>query len=69
MAQQYDPKSPNFHHWLQPEEFGKLYGPSDSDIAAVTSWLQNHGFQIYQVNQGRVTIEFSGTADQVQQAQ
>jgi hypothetical protein len=68
MAQQYDPKSPNFHHWLQPEEFGKLYGPSDSDIAAVTSWLQNHGFQIYQVNKGRVTIEFSGTAGQVQQA-
>jgi len=68
MAQQYDPKSANFHHWLQPEEFGSLYGPSDSDIAAVTSWLQNHGFQIYLVNKGRVTLEFSGTAAQVQEA-
>ena len=66
MAEQYDSKSPNFHHWLQPEEFGQLYGPSDADIAAVTSWLQNHGFQIYIVNKGRVTIEFSGTAEQVQ---
>jgi len=68
MAEQLDPKSANFHNWLEPEEFGKLYGPSDGDIAAVTSWLQNHGFQIYQVNKGRVTIEFSGTADQIQQA-
>ncbi len=67
MEEQQDPKSPNFHHWLTPEEFGKLYGPSDDDIAAVTSWLQNHGFQIYLVTKGRVTIEFSGTAAQVDQ--
>jgi hypothetical protein len=65
MAEQLEPKSSNFHHWLQPEEFGKLYGPSDSDVAAVTSWLKNHGFQIYLTTKGRVTIEFSGTADQV----
>ncbi len=68
MEGQTDPASPNFHHWLTPEEFGKTYGPSDGDVAAVTSWLQNHGFQIYQVNTGRVTIEFSGTAAQVEQA-
>jgi hypothetical protein len=66
IAELYDPKSPNFHHWLQPEEFGKLYGPSDADIAAITNWLENHGFQIYTVNEGRVTLEFSGTAEQVQ---
>src|SRR5579871_6359391 len=29
---QYDPASPDFHHWLEPEEFGRLYGPSDADI-------------------------------------
>ena len=68
MAEQLDPASPNYHHWLSPEEFGKSYGPSDSDIAAVTTWLQDHGFSIYQVSHGRVTIEFSGTADQVKQA-
>lgn len=68
MAEQIDPKSNNYHHWLQPEEFGRLYGPSDSDMAAVTSWLQNHGFRIDTVSKGRVTIEFSGTVQQVQDA-
>src|SRR5579863_2600052 len=68
MAEQWDPKSANFHRWLEPEEFGRLYGPSDADIAAVTSWLENHGFRIDQVSKGRVTLEFSGTADQVLQA-
>ena len=65
---QYDPASPDFHHWLSPKEFGAAYGPSDSDVAAITNWLQNHGFQIYEVGAGRVTIEFSGTVAQVQQA-
>lgn len=65
---EYDPKSPDYHHWLTPEQFGKLYGPSDADIARLTSWLENHGFEIYQVTKGRTHIEFSGTADQVRQA-
>jgi subtilase family serine protease len=65
---QYDSQSPDFHHWLHAEEFGRLYGPSDDDIATVTSWLQNHGFSIYKVSKGRVTIEFSGTVAQVESA-
>jgi hypothetical protein len=65
---QYDPKSPDYHHWLHAEEFGQLYGPSDADMATVTSWLQNHGFEIYNVSKGRVTIEFTGTVEQVQSA-
>ena len=65
---QYDPKSSDFHHWLHADEFGRLYGPSDDDLAAVTSWLQNHGFSIYTIAKGRVTIEFSGTVAQVESA-
>jgi subtilase family serine protease len=68
MTAQYDSASASFHHWLEPEEFGRLYGPSDADLAAVTNWLENHGFQIYRVSNGRVTIEFSGTAGQVREA-
>jgi hypothetical protein len=67
MAEQYDPQSANFHRWMEPEEFGRLYGPSDADIAAVTSWMENHGFRIYLVSKGRVTIEFSGTAERVRE--
>ncbi|HMD20537.1 MAG TPA: protease pro-enzyme activation domain-containing protein, partial [Alloacidobacterium sp.] len=68
MARQLDPKSPDFHHWLEPSEFGALYGPSDYDIQSVTTWLQNRGFTINSVSKGRVFIEFSGTAGLVQQA-
>jgi hypothetical protein len=62
------PGSPAFHQWLKPEEFGRLYGPADSDVAAVTAWLESHGLTIDQVHAGRLAIEFSGTAGQVSEA-
>ncbi len=68
MARQLDPKSPDFHHWLEPQEFGRLYGPSDADIVAVSSWLANHGFSVSKVGNGRTFVEFSGTAGMVQKA-
>jgi Pro-kumamolisin, activation domain/Bacterial Ig-like domain (group 3) len=60
--------SPNYHQWLTPQQFGKQFGPADSDIAAVEAWLESHGFKVDSVSNGRTAIEFSGTAGQVQEA-
>ncbi len=68
MAEQYNPESGNFHHWLTAREFGLKYGPSDADLAKVTAWLQVWGFSVEKVGKGRTFIEFSGTATQVEQA-
>ncbi len=65
IQQMHDPKSPQFHKWLTPQQFGAQYGPSDADIAVVTGWLKSHGFQVASVAQGKGSIEFSGTASQV----
>ena len=68
MAQQLDKSSPNYHHWLTPEQFGTLYGPADSDIAAIVAWLQSHGLKVESVSTGRTDIAFSGTVSQVEEA-
>ena len=68
LAQQQDKTSPNYHHWLTPEQFGQQFGLSDADLSAITAWLQSSGFQIDEVSKGRTFIEFSGTAAQVQSA-
>src|ERR1039457_7026277 len=39
LAAQQDPQSPQYHHWISPESFGKLFGISDHDLAEVTDWL------------------------------
>ena len=64
---QQDKGSPSYHKWLTPEQFGKNFGPSDSDIQAITSWLQSHGFQVG-TTKGRSVLEFSGSASQVKEA-
>ncbi len=42
--------------------------PTDSEIAAVCGWLEQQGFAVERVTQGRTAIEFSGTAGQVRSA-
>ena len=64
----HNPNSPSFHKWLTPVQFGAQFGAADSDIAAVTAWLQAHGFKVQGATAGRSAIEFSGTAGQVQEA-
>jgi hypothetical protein len=68
LEQQQDASSPNYHHWLTPQQFGRQFGPSDQDIQTITSWLQSQGFQVDQVSNGRMVIEFSGTVGEVQSA-
>ncbi len=64
----HDPKSPNFHKWVSAEEFGKSFGLADSDVAAITGWLQSHGFTVNSVYPSRMVIDFSGDAGQVRSA-
>ena len=68
MAEQLDPKSPQYHTWLTPQQFGEQFGPSDSDIQAVKDWLTSQGFAGLKVNNGKTIIEFRGTAGQVRNA-
>ncbi len=68
IASMHNPKSPDFHKWLTPDQFGKQFGPASSDVAQITNWLKQNGFQVTKLPRGRTVIEFSGTAAQVQQA-
>ena len=68
IANLHDPKSALFHHWLSPQQFGAAYGATDSDIAAVTSWLTSQGFTVNNVYPNKTQIDFSGTAAQVNSA-
>jgi Pro-kumamolisin, activation domain len=53
MEAQQDKSSPNYHAWLTPDQFGKQFGASDTDLQAVTDWLTAQGFQNVQVAAGR----------------
>ncbi len=65
---QQDPKSPLFHRWLAPQEYGAHFGLSQNDLDQVTSWLKRGGFTIDDVPAGHWMIIFSGTVAQAQSA-
>ena len=60
--------SPNYHHWLTPQEFGHRFGLAQQDLDTTVLWLRSHGFQVNLVYPSGMLIDFSGTAGQVHQA-
>jgi hypothetical protein len=68
LADQQNPGSPDYHHWLTPEEVGARFGLSDEDLATVTGWLQSQGLHVNWVAPNRVFVGFGGTAADVNQA-
>jgi subtilase family serine protease len=55
-----------YHHWLKPDDIGTQFGPALADIEAVCRYLESEGFVVDRVGTSRMFIDFSGTAQQVQ---
>ena len=60
--------SPNYHHWLTPEEYGARYGAAESDIEQVKGWLESHDLRVNVVYPSNLMIDFSGSAASVREA-
>lgn len=68
LADQQNPSSPDYHHWLSPEEFGSRFGLSDADLQATKSWIEANGLHVNYVAPGRNFIGFGGSPAAVGQA-
>jgi subtilase family serine protease len=68
LADQQDPASPQYHHWLTPTQIGERYGLSTSELEALSGWLQSQGLHVDWVAPARNFIGFSGAAGDVADA-
>lgn len=68
LAAQQDPKSPQYHHWLTPSEYGTRFGASDATVAALSQWLEANGFKVDALPANRSQLRFHGTKAQVEAA-
>jgi pseudomonalisin len=68
LANQQNPASSLYHHWLTPQQIGDLYGPTSSDVAAVTGWLASQGLSVLSVSPSRISVTVSGSAASVANA-
>ncbi len=68
LAEQQTPGSPNYHHWLTPEEYADRFGVSASDLNQITHWLEGQGLSIAGVARGRNWIAVNGPAARIENA-
>jgi subtilase family serine protease len=68
LADQRNPASPEYRHWLTPAAFADAYANSAADVDRVSAWLASEGFKVAPLPAGRGWIEFSGSVAQVEQA-
>jgi subtilase family serine protease len=68
LADQQDPASAAYHHWLTPQQIGAAYGPDPADITALTTWLTTQGLRIESVSPTGLAITFGGPAQTVARA-
>ena len=68
LAEQQDPSSPNYRHWLTPEEYADRFGVSQDDLDQIVAWLREQSLTVTSVARARNFVAFSGTAGQVESA-
>jgi hypothetical protein len=68
LDQQQDKTSPNYHHWLTPDEFGSQFGITPGDLQKISGWLKQQGFVVGDAGHGHTSILFSASVAQVEQA-
>jgi subtilase family serine protease len=64
----HNPASPEYHHWLTPQQIGARFGLAHQDLETIQGWLESHGFTVNRVHFNGLVIDFSGSAAQVREA-
>jgi hypothetical protein len=68
LADQQNPASESYHHWLTPEEVGERFGPSVQDRNTLISWLNSQGLQVNWISPSGMFVNFNGSAANVERA-
>jgi uncharacterized repeat protein (TIGR01451 family) len=68
VSQVTDPASPNYQHYLTPEQFTQQFAPSEADYQAVIDFAQAHGLTVTATTSNRMLVEVNGTAGDVEKA-
>jgi hypothetical protein len=66
LQQQYAPTSPQYHHWLTPDEFTAKFGPTEQDYEAVVEFAKANGFTITGTHSNRTLVDVRGSVADIE---
>jgi subtilase family serine protease len=64
----YDPASPQYRHYLSPDEFTERFGPSQDEYDAVIRFAETNGFTVAATHADRMLLEVNAAARDVERA-
>lgn len=68
LEQTYDPASPNYHHYLTPQEFTEKFGPTAEDYEMVANFAKINGLTVVRTHSNRMLLDVSGKVSDIEQA-
>jgi len=68
LQQLYDPSSPNYRHYLTPDEFTARFGPTEQDYQKVVAFAQAAGLTVTKTHGNRMLVDVSGKASDIEKA-
>jgi hypothetical protein len=63
-----DPASPNYRHYLTPEQFTERFGPTEADYQAVMAFAQANGLTVTGTHSDRMLLNVGGSVATVEKA-
>jgi uncharacterized repeat protein (TIGR01451 family) len=68
LQQIYDPASPNYHHYLTPDEFTAQFGPTEADYQNVINFARANGLTVTKTHGNRMLVNVTGKVSDIQKA-
>lgn len=64
----YNPSSPNYRHFLTPDQFASSFGPSPGDYQKVIDFAKSHGLAVKGTHPNRTLVDVSGSVANIERA-
>jgi hypothetical protein len=68
LQQIYDPRSPEYRHYLTTEQFTEMFGPTAQDYQALIRFVEANGFVVTGTHPNRVLLDVNGTVADIESA-
>jgi uncharacterized repeat protein (TIGR03803 family) len=68
LEQLYDPASPQYRHYLTPDQFTERFGPTKEHYEALRTWAESKGLAVIGTHPNRTLLDVSGSVADIERA-
>jgi hypothetical protein len=68
LRQIYNPASPNYRHYLTPQQFTERFGPTEEDYQAVVAFAKTNHLKVTATHANRMLVDVNASVSDIEQA-